>query len=524
LEILAATLIGVAIGVGVVLLGEIEAKYRAAIMVVALLGASIVFLPDRRFLLLLAWIFVMPLGMEKIIDTGITIGPEFLPQYIVFNAGDVLILFMGLLMLTESIITGRNPLRWSSLASVWTALLIWSSISFILHEHYLRDGNDSLSVLNLLSGVRTLALIVVVQSAIRGQGELVAVLLVLAFALAFQAGVVVASYVTGEVFNFAGLTGGLSLDLNTFGNGAAIRATGTVGYVNEQAAFHTFWTLPLIALLATRRAVVRNVALVAISASGVAILLTFARGAWFAAGLATVLTTIVFISRGWLTRSGWLKLAIVGAAASVLLAGLSYQISLRLTPRGDDGATESRIRMIALALDLWREHPIIGVGPGEFVEAAYRLEPPYLKSQIWLEPGEATRSGPLGRLEVGRASTREGRPAMVPVPVHNRYLLSMAELGVPGLVLWVLLIGVLLPEAYRCLRSQNLFYQYFGVSAFALITALGSYWMVDLFVTDKVLQIIFLPLALLCAAARHVRTGGARKGDRAEDNDLDASR
>jgi O-antigen ligase len=507
LELAFALIAATVTGLGFALLGGIAVKYQIAAVAGLLVGGAVMMHPDRRLLFVILWVMVMPLGMEKVIDSGLSIGPEFSTQYIVINAADVFLLLLGMVLLFEWLKTGTCPLVWSSLATAWTAILLWSFASYAIHGYYLRDGLVHVAPLSLLTGVRVLIFFVLLQSSIRDRGELITVLVALGLTLFLQSLVVMASYATGETFNLVRLLGGPQIKLNTFGDGAAVtRATGTVGYINQQAAYHAFCTIPLAALLALKNAAFRQATLGVICLSYLAIILTFSRGAWLASAVALLQVLFVFAKRRQITPGAWLKGGILALAACCVVGALSYPIMERLGKGGDDGATNSRLRMIALAFDLFEEHPLIGVGPGEYVEAGYRLEPINDRVPEWVAPGGVPTVPGVGRLETAQAVATNGAFVKVPLSVHNRYLLSLSETGIPGLMLWLILFGLMVRHPWRCARSEDPFYRFFGIAGTGMITGLLLYLNSDMFADDKTFQIVFFIPVLLCIADRHLRS------------------
>ncbi|HEY4067489.1 MAG TPA: O-antigen ligase family protein [Burkholderiaceae bacterium] len=503
-----AIVLAAAVGTGLILalMGGLALKYQVAAVAGLLLSGLVLMHRDRRLILVLLWVLVMPLGMEKVVDTGLSVGPEFSTQFIVFNAADVLLFLLAAVLLIEWHQTGVCPFVGSPFATVWALILVWSAVSYAIHAFYLRDGLVHVAPLSLLTAARTLLFIVLLQSSVRDRGELITVMLVLGGSLLLQSLVVMLSYATEEVYNLTRLTGGTTLKLTTFGGdggGAVIRATGTLGYTNQQAAYHAFCTLPLLSLLALRNAAVRNAAIAVVCLSSIAIVLTFARGAWVAQGLAVIQAFGVFAWRRLITPAAWLKGALVALVACVALGALSVPIIERLTKGGDDGATDSRLRMIALAVELFEGNPVFGVGPGEYVEAGYRLEPVEDKAPEWEAPGAAPMVPPIGRLEVARAVHPDGYFITIPLAVHNRYLLSLSELGVPGLLLWLALFWIIVRACWRCASANDGFYRFLGIAGGAVTTGLLVYMMVDLFADDKSLQIMFLMPLLLCIAEQH---------------------
>jgi O-antigen ligase len=131
------------------------------------------------------------------------------------------------------------------------------------------------------------------------------------------------------------------------------------------------------------------------------LILTYTRGAWigFAAGVLTVAATV---RRGrWLLVAGLLLLA--GAA---LLA--PYEVRHRFLSLGDpeEAGVRERVYMWRSGLAMWREHPVLGVGPGGVKREYERYALP-----------EAVKK-------------RTGH-------VHNAPLQILVERGVLGLAAWL---------------------------------------------------------------------------------------
>ena len=166
--------------------------------------------------------------------------------------------------------------------------------------------------------------------------------------------------------------------------------------------------------------------------------------------------------------------------------------------------------MISLASDLFLSHPIIGVGPGEFSEASILQYPPEFKENEWVPLGERPMVPTVGRLET-IVLVQPGKEDLTqPLPVHNKYMLTLSELGFVGLLLWVSIYIYLLREAWGCSRSQDKVLRYIGLGGFAAICASMSYMMLDLFADDKSVQILFFVPVLITAAARIAREQAAQ--------------
>ncbi|MFE4371281.1 O-antigen ligase family protein [Streptomyces sp. NPDC056835] len=185
----------------------------------------------------------------------------------------------------------------------------------------------------------------------------------------------------------------------------------------------------------------RAVALGCAGLLAVPLALSFSRGAWIATAVAVVLQ---------LTLSGPRRAVVVvlvaGALGVVLVGGLgigSQMINERLdsitrvTDAPDQSVTD-RYTMWAAATDMWREHPVTGVGLKGF--PAHRDS----HASLALSAASDTEGAGLGF---------QRQPLLSP---HNMYLLVLSEQGLLGIVAlaggWAaLLVRALrrLPGAYR---------------------------------------------------------------------------
>ena len=174
----------------------------------------------------------------------------------------------------------------------------------------------------------------------------------------------------------------------TFTIEGRVRWRGTLGDPNELALSLGAAIAFAFAFHATTRSVLRHLVLaVALAVTLYSVVLTGSRG-----GVLVMLTVfgVYFVRR-------------YGAKGIVLGAVFALPILL-FGGRGGaqaDASTLERLDLLYRGMDLIREHPLVGVGQGQFIEHS------------------------LGRLTA-----------------HNSYVLSAAELGVPGMLLWTMLVYV----------------------------------------------------------------------------------
>ena len=214
----------------------------------------------------------------------------------------------------------------------------------------------------------------------------------------------------------------------------------------NQAAEAMAMALPfgLSAAIGARPGTVRAAMLGSVALELVLLAVTRTRGAWL--GGACGLTAAVI-----LIRPRWSRLSIVTAVGAVAVAGLaaaipgrvnSYDVGdrkrtsavLQVLEEGFDArstALKTRLGLWRRSLAMVREHPIVGIGPGNWPVVFPR----------YAEPG-ATRDGVLS-------------PTLAPREAHNDFLERAAETGFLGLAALGLLSAAATSAVRRRLQSTN---------------------------------------------------------------------
>jgi O-antigen ligase len=150
---------------------------------------------------------------------------------------------------------------------------------------------------------------------------------------------------------------------------------------------------------------------------------------------AAVLACLV-VMRGISLRPLAGALSFVGIAGVLASAYFVDEIAQRIT--GDLGESISfRADYNRVALEIWREHPLLGIGLNNFVEGLEHTDPKL--ATIVDEMQE-------GRTEYGiRAAA----------PVHNLFLLVLAETGLLGLAAFLALLFIALSIAWKSARTAT---------------------------------------------------------------------
>jgi putative inorganic carbon (HCO3(-)) transporter len=231
---------------------------------------------------------------------------------------------------------------------------------------------------------------------------------------------------------------GSSLGLTFFGEPQSVlagpvggefisRVAGTIGHPNNLAGYlNMIIQINLALLFAPIARFYKKLLLPLLVLTGLTLVLTFSRGGWLAMGLGGAVTGYLCLARRSYSR-------IIPLLVSVTLVALLLVSSVILiTPlkkrffEEDYGAARSRVPMSVVAWNIIQSHPWLGIGLSNYVNVA-----PYYDT------------------------TKEAITYEFPRPVHNEFLLIAAEIGVPSLVCFLIILAALLVQLSRASRSRE---------------------------------------------------------------------
>lgn len=270
----------------------------------------------------------------------------------------------------------------------------------------------------------------------------------------------------------------VSVDETGLGTTAQYRLAGNIGEKNRYAQIMLMLVpLALFMAIGERSRVRRVLALGAAGVIAIGVALTFSRGA--AVGF-VLLFGIMFLM-------GYLKwkhmIAVVLGAAIVLTAvpvyteRLAELVAVTETVGTSgideaDGAIQSRITEGLAALLAWADHPVIGVGPGEF-PLYYREYADVVGIKV-------------------KAADRE---------LHNLYLGLAAELGIIGITVFLVIIGLTLRDLARARRAVRARDPLMADLATGFVLSIVAYLSTGIFLHMSFIRYFWLMLALAAATA-----------------------
>lgn len=250
------------------------------------------------------------------------------------------------------------------------------------------------------------------------------------------------------------------------------RIGGTVGGTNTAAAYLSISLTCAASVLFTNLSVLHKwLATAVLGLGGIALILTFSRGAWLALALSLVLLCFVM----WRRRG----LSLRAPIAVLLLLALLYVpfhsvIGARLF--GDDqGSAESRIPLMNLAFRIAEDHLLLGVGANNFTVAMG----PYLTSEF--------REGFL-------------------YAVHNKFLLVLTETGIGGLAAFVAFYVGIVRKGWQCWNYKDRLLSPLALGFAAGIVGHMVHMTVDVFRGRPIQQLVWL-IAGFVAAMQNMSAG-----------------
>lgn len=252
------------------------------------------------------------------------------------------------------------------------------------------------------------------------------------------------------------------------------RVGGTVGSPNSAAAYLSLLVPFCLALAITPvNRWVRRLAIAAGVLGTIALVLTQSRGGWIAFGLAGVLLMGYAAASH---RALFRKLIPIVALGACLMLPFVGLIAERLTV-DDNGSAESRLPLMALATTISLDHPLLGVGPNNFVPTMLRYATVEYTG-VWLRV------------------------------VHNKFLLTFSELGILGLSLFLAALGATVWRGFRIGRMKHVILSPVAAALSAGLVGHMVHMTVDIFNNRPQTTFVWLFVGLMAAISKLTPTVG----------------
>lgn len=332
-------------------------------------------------------------------------------------------------------------------------------------------SNRGLALLELLRLLKMILLAVVVSRYLDSRKKIVFAVQILLLTVILQGALAVIQSVfrTSLGLDFLGEHQYWTISKGSIAIG---RAGGTLGHANVLANFFEVLTPTGFALILYGvKGRLRLLAGGALLAGIIGTFFTFSRAGWIS--LAIGLSLIVLRYRKRLLRPR-IVLALLATGLVVGFIGLVFKdiIAARFTVFWE-GSRLVRVITAQTALNMLRSHPILGVGANNYLAV----------SKAYVEPG-----------------LTPGLSQIAAAVVHNVILLYGAELGLFGLVSFLLLLWSLVRLARQIIQRADPFLASVSAGVFAGVIALIAHGMWDwLFRYDPVYTLFWFNVGLLLA-------------------------
>jgi O-antigen ligase len=456
-ETVLAVFVGIAVGTSLVISRSLPPKWAAALLLALVSVVFVLLLGDIKKVILIALVIDIPLEFDVAIQNhGSHQGDP---------TGYLISLMTIALVVGYTVwIADRSRDRVHSHRSMTTPLVVFVFTAVL---SIFQSASATFSMFSVFLLAQVFLMYFYVVNHVRTWRDVDLIIFAWAGCIAFEALVMIFTYVTGIEFSFAGIGNRSSFSGGTFLG----RVGGTFGSVNDAA----IWLTPSLVVLMGAYLTYNELRLpgrqflLGVSAVGViGLVLTFSRSGWAALALA-VSVLVCLCALGGHARKSLTVLIFIGLIATAVFA---KPIVERLT--GDDGGSAASRRVFeAMALNMIADQPLFGIGINNFELRMFE----YLPVEL------------LGELR------------QYIYVVHNHYLMVWAELGIPGLTafLWALLAAA--GQGVRWLTQRGSGARRFVFTA-SLLSALVGYALhmkTDVFASRMPVQLLWFVFALITA-------------------------
>jgi O-antigen ligase len=356
------------------------------------------------------------------------------------------------LWLAESL-SGMNQQSRPRVLTITTLALAAYLAFAILSVAVARD--ITLAFYEIFMLIQTFLLYIYVVANVRTRQDVLFIVTVLLIGLVLESLVMIGLRFVGHSIRFIGMSALIESG----------RVAGTAGSPNATASYLILFMPPAMSMLLNRvgRAY-RWLALLAFGLSLVALTLTLSRGGWLGFALSMALLYLSVWRRGKLSSS-----ALLTVVCSALLLSVLFRDTIATRLAGEDASPlEARIILIQLASSIIEDHPLFGIGANNFVAAITQYATPEFSGD-WLHV------------------------------VHNKYLLVWAEIGIGGLLAFLLFLITAIRKGWQGWRFNDPLLSPLALGFTAGIVGQLAHMFFDLFHSRLQVQSLWLVAALIVA-------------------------
>jgi O-antigen ligase len=392
---------------------------------------------------------------------------------------DVFFLPLFGIWLFEKLVINRQRLRWNKIYLLPFLYILWCWLS-------VANAEDKLpSVLLCINYTRYFLIFILIADFINQPRHLRLALYGLGGAIALHLVFVILQIASSGAFEIQGTkttVAGTKLIFANAGGMHVYRPSGFMGHPNALADYLVF-ILPLLfslALMGIKR-LGRPIwfATLVFFVLGVAtIVLTLSRGGWISFAFAIFFVLGFGYLRGIVSVQLISRLTLLGVVGMICVV-IAFPAALLRMTESDNRSTESRFAMMDNAFLVIERNLLTGVGVGGYREAAKDNIP---QSFAYLNPWYQEQ--------------------LLKGVVHNKYLLTMAETGLIGIIIFMLMLFSFITVAVRFKYWTDPVYFALGLGFSAGIFGQLIFYAFDHFYGDARVTLLFVYFGLVAATIK----------------------
>lgn len=464
---------GAAVVSAMVMVGVSPTK-SVAMVAVVLCGCVFLWLRNYRASLLALTFGLVPMDMSKAVFPPLEL--YYSPGLYLYAPQALSLVLLGMAFVRWAMVTKRLP-KFEAIDGLVAVFLLWVWISAI------GSPQGALALATALAYTLIVAAYYAVVVSVREMRDVRAILFGVGAIVLLQLIWVVLQVVTKQPLGLPGSKNETSAFMVNFGGaGEAIRPGGFAGHPNG-LAHHMVMVIPValaFALLGYRFISARVLALVwaVLLVAAVMLVQTLSRGGWLSAGIAGVVLFGVMTRLGAISGRRLAGAVLMSIAALMLLVAIFPQTILRLT-ESDDRSLEGRLVLNDQAMAIIEGNPLKGVGLGAYNRSTYAY------------------NGPLYA-----TVSEDFQKQLRSVVVHNGYLLMAAELGIPALLLFLVILVKFLRTPWPLKRFKDPVLLTLAMGLLASLLGQAIYYSSDNYYVDQRVAMLWMTAALLRAVTR----------------------
>jgi len=262
----------------------------------------------------------------------------------------------------------------------------------------------------------------------------------------------VVQYLLGTTFNLEVFGARQEVQQQRYSSVSISRASGLFGHANLFSFFmNGFLPIMLVCAICFQNFRIRLLCMGASILGFLALIMTFARGGWIAFALSLFVITLLFLRKKGREQfpNVWIRLIAIGGISVLLTVPFIPNIIIRFTEH-DYGSAHSRIPLAITALKVIEKNPLLGVGIGNYKYSVADYD-----------------NDPV------RDATGQ------PNHVHNMYLHTAAEIGLPALFLFLWISVVFAINGWRAINSLDSEISLLAIGIIAGLVGMYAHGMIE---------------------------------------------